>query len=438
MNELFLKRMENILKDDYPLLLKSYEQLPRKSLQLNTFKISEQVWEDKKLFKIKKIDTIKDAYYFAEESLGNHPYHQAGLFYIQEPSAMLPPLSIPIQDDFKILDLCAAPGGKTHILAKQVPNGYVLANEFNYKRAKKLLSNIERLGLNNVMVSSMSVLKLQEQYQHYFDVVLVDAPCSGEGMFRKDKEAIKNWSLDKVKQMSNLQKDLLKKASTLVKTDGYLIYSTCTFSKEENEEVVESLLKDNNFVLVEVNKNIQNLSRDGLNNLTKTRRCYPFIFGEGQFIAVFKKVQKCEPFINSNELQNLDKLEENNLKKILDDNMKKQPFILKKYKGNIVALPHDWEVPNLALLSCGVKLGDYNYKHFVFHHQLAKAYGNLFYNTYNLSLNDDNLVKYLKGEEIKDKVPDGYGVVMVDNYPLGFYKASQGRLKNYYPKGLRK
>ena len=203
MNELFLKRMHDLLKDDYFVFLKSYDEKVRKSFQLNTLKTDGDIL--KNIDGIEKMN-IKDGYYYDMESLGNHPYHHAGLFYIQEPSAMLPPLAIDIKDDFKILDLCAAPGGKTHILSKQVPNGYVIANEVNYKRSKKLLSNVERLGLKNVLVSSMSVDDLLVKYRNYFDVVLVDAPCSGEGMFRKDKEALKNWSLDKVKELSILQK----------------------------------------------------------------------------------------------------------------------------------------------------------------------------------------------------------------------------------------
>lgn len=432
MNELFLKRMHDLLKDDYFVFLKSYDEKVRKSFQLNTLKTDGDIL--KNIDGIEKMN-IKDGYYYDMESLGNHPYHHAGLFYIQEPSAMLPPLAIDIKDDFKILDLCAAPGGKTHILSKQVPNGYVIANEVNYKRAKKLLSNVERLGLKNVLVSSMSVDDLLVKYRNYFDVVLVDAPCSGEGMFRKDKEALKNWSLDKVKELSILQKDLLKKASLLVNSNGHLIYSTCTFSKEENEEVIKSFIDNYDFSLVDVKREVKMLSTNGF--IDKVRRCYPFIFGEGQFIAVLKNNQNVKPYIACNVLKNLSKKEEQEYNVLLSKYLKNKPFILKKYKNNIVALEKNIEIPDLSLLCCGVKVGDYSYNKFVIHHQFVKAYGHLFYNTYNLNVNDKEVIRYLKGEEIKGIVKDGYGVLLVDNYPLGLYKASQNRLKNYYPKGLR-
>ena len=432
MNELFLKRMKELLKDNYSVFLESYNKIPKKSFQLNTLKTNGDIL--KNIVGIEEIN-IKDAYYYNMESLGNHPYHHAGLFYIQEPSAMLPPLSIEIQNDFKVLDLCAAPGGKTHILAKQVPNGYVLANEVNYKRAKKLLSNVERLGLNNVLVSSMSVDDLLVKYRNYFDVVLVDAPCSGEGMFRKDRQALKDWSLKKIEELSSIQSVLLKKASKLVKKNGYLIYSTCTFSLEENENVIKDFIDNYDFSLVDVKNDIKNVSTNGF--IDKTRRCYPFIFGEGQFIAVLKNNQEVLPYIETNILKDVPKKEKTEIQNLLNYYLKEQPFILKMYKQNIVALNKDIDIPDLSLLACGVKIGEYNYKHFVFHHQFSKAYGHLFYNTYNLSLDDKEVIKYLKGEELRAKVPDGYGVIMVDNYPLGLYRSSQNRLKNYYPKGLR-
>lgn len=439
MKEEFLNRMRSILKEDYHQFIDSYNLEPSKSLQVNTSKISALDFEKLVSFKLKKMG-IPNAYYFDTEALGNHPYHHAGLFYIQEPSAMLPPLTVPIKKDAKIADLCAAPGGKTHILANIASDGLVLSNEVNYSRAKKLLSNVERLGLSNVIVSNMSIANLTKIYHNYFDVVLLDAPCSGEGMFRKDKVALKDWSKEKVNQLAKLQKELLNQASLLVKSGGYLIYSTCTFSKEEDEEVIIDFLEKNHFKLCDVESIVKNVSTEGLKivpRMEKTRRCYPHIFGEGQFMAVLQNEEISEQFIAPDQLEDLNSSEKKTVESFLKENMLSQPFEIKKYHQNIVAVKKYWQIPNLSSLATGVKIGEFNYNRFIPHHHFAKAYGHLFKNTYSLNVTDENIIKYLKGEEIKANVDDGYGVIMVDKYPLGLFKANHGRLKNHYPKGLR-
>ena len=183
----YLAEMKKILdKEEYEKLLQSYQEEPNRSIRLQLEKITPKEWEKINPFKTNPIPIVQGGYYIEDQKIGNHPYHHAGLFYVQEPSAMLPSNLITIKKDAQILDLCAAPGGKTLALSNQVPNGFVLANEINYKRARKLLSNVERLGLKNVIISSMKPYDLQKQYQGYFDVILIDAPCSGEGMFRKD------------------------------------------------------------------------------------------------------------------------------------------------------------------------------------------------------------------------------------------------------------
>ena len=224
MPEQFLEEMEKILKkEDYEKLLQSYLEKPKKSIRLQQEKIKPVAFENMSPFELEKIDPLEASYYVKEERLGNHPYHHAGLFYIQEPSAMLPPLLAPIKPNFKILDLCAAPGGKTLSLSNQVPDGFVLANEINYNRAKKLLSNVERLGLKNVCISSMSSNALKETYHEYFDVILIDAPCSGEGMFRKDETARKEWSKEKIEEMCIIGKHLLEDSASMLKKGGYFI-----------------------------------------------------------------------------------------------------------------------------------------------------------------------------------------------------------------------
>lgn len=440
MPEQYLEEMKQLLNEDYDKLMKSYLELPKKSIRLQLEKISVCKWERLCPFKIDPIPIVDGGYYIDIEKIGNHPYHHAGLFYVQEPSAMLPPLLVSLQKDFKVLDLCASPGGKTLALSNQVPDGFVLANEVNYNRAKKLLSNVERLGLKNVVVSSMSFDALKKIYQEYFDVILIDAPCSGEGMFRKDIVSQKEWSKEKIEQLSVVQKGLLEDSVSMLKENGYLIYSTCTFEIKENEHQIINFLKKYDFEIVDIG--FDDYTRPGIlidpdYPTDKARRCYPFLYGEGQFMIVLRK--KCQHGSKKIEncLYDLSMLE----RKIVDDfigtNLIHFDGIIKKYQNNVIVLPHDMEIPKMTLLSCFVKMGEIVNSRFVPHHQFVKAYGICFKNQCILSISDERLYCYLKGEEIEASVSDGYGVIIVDGYPLGLFKAKNNRLKNHYPKGLR-
>lgn len=443
MPESFLVTMNQLLsKEEYKKLLQSYKEIPKKSIRLQTDKIDSKTWEVISPFEIKKIEPLDASYYIQEEKIGNHPYHHAGLFYSQEPSAMLPPTLIPYKNSFRILDLCASPGGKTLTLANQVPNGFVLANEINYNRAKKLLSNVERLGLKNVVVSSMSSESLKQIYQEYFDVILIDAPCSGEGMFRKDEKARKEWSIAKIEEMASIGEKLLEDAAFMLKKDGHLIYSTCTFNLQENEQQIVKFLKKHFFQIVEIDSKYDTITRPGMIlekqfQTQKAKRCYPYLFGEGQFMIVLKKKEKHEEKKIENHLQSLDRKEKMIIDEFVQTNLINQNYVMKKYQNNIVVVPHEIEIPKMTLLSCFVKMGEIKNNRFIPHHQFVKAYGIDFKNQCHLELNDHKLVSYLKGEEIEADVLDGYGVVSVNSYPLGLFKAKNGHLKNHYPKGLR-
>ena len=315
MPEQFLEEMEKILKkEDYEKLIHSYLEKPKKSIRLQKDKIKPFLFERMSPFELEKIVPLEASYYVKEEKLGNHPYHHAGLFYIQEPSAMLPPLLAPIKPDFKVLDLCAAPGGKTLSLSNKVPDGLVLANEINYNRAKKLLSNVERLGLKNVCISSMSSNALKEIYHEYFDAVLIDAPCSGEGMFRKDEVARKEWSKEKIEEMCIIGKQLLEDIASMLKKGGYLIYSTCTFNLRENECQIIEFLKNHFFEIVDISSIYDKITLPGIQvdsaYLTnKAKRCYPYLYGEGQFMIVLEKKEESSKKDVCNHLQELNQLE---------------------------------------------------------------------------------------------------------------------------------
>lgn len=443
MPEEFLKEMKELLtEEEYKKLLDSYLEKPKRSIKLQLDKISSKELEQIVSFQLKSIPMIDGSYYIEEEKIGNHPYHHAGLFYVQEPSAMLPPLLVPLKSSFKVLDLCASPGGKTLALSNQVPNGFVLANEINYNRAKKLLSNVERLGLKNVVVSSMSSKSLKNIYQEYFDVILIDAPCSGEGMFRKDETARRKWSKEKIDELSQIQKELLEDSVSMLKENGYLIYSTCTFNKKENEEQIIDFLSKHSFEIIDIPSKFDSITNQGViikkeYSTDKARRCYPFLYGEGQFMIVIQKKEKTEYKNIEDNLTNLSNEEMKIVTTFMKENLKRNDYIIKKCQNNIVILPHSILIPKMTLLSCFVKMGEIEKERFIPHHQFVKAYGIDFINKLSLSFDDNRTICYLKGEEIEGDVEDGYGVLMVDGYPLGLFKAKNKKLKNHYPKGLR-
>lgn len=434
MPEEYLKEMKELLQEEYPLLLASYQEPPTQAIRINTSKVSVDEFLSLSLFPVQKLAFTSDGFLHSESKIGNHPYHQAGLFYAQEPSAMLPVNVLVWKDDWKVLDLCAAPGGKTTAIANRVPNGFVLANEVHYGRAKKLLSNVERLGLSNVLITSNSAYEIAQVIQGYFDVVYVDAPCSGEGMFRKDREARASWSLEKVAQLVLVQKELLEQAHRTLKENGYLVYSTCTFSLEENEQVLEQFLQKYNYELVEVPKTILAVTRPGKGKFGKARRCYPYLVGEGQFVAVLKKKQM-EPYrMETIDLRLPTQAENRLMQPYLA--LFQQNFPVRVYRDNFVISPFE-RIPKLTILACFVKLGSMERNRFCPHHQFVRVYGTLCQNQLCLTQTDPRLLAYLRGEEIRGVDFDGYGVVCLYQYPLGLGKASHGVLKNHYPKGLR-
>ena len=206
----YLLRMKEILKDEYPLYLKTFDEPNVRAIKVNTNKITVDEFVKICPFSLEKIPYTDDSFYVTEPSLGNHPFHHAGLFYMQDPAAMIPANILEIKPNWFVLDMCAAPGGKSIGIASKLTNGVLISNEINYNRSKILYSNIERMGLKNTIILNNDSYKLEEKFKNAFDLIFLDAPCSGEGMFRKDKMAIKDWSLNKVKECSLLQKELEK------------------------------------------------------------------------------------------------------------------------------------------------------------------------------------------------------------------------------------
>lgn len=307
------------------------------------------------------------------------------MLYFQDPSAMIPVNCLDIKPDYTVLDLCASPGGKTFQLSLKLPNGLLVSNEVNHERNKVLQANIERLALNNVILSSLQPSQFKEHYPNSFDIVLVDAPCSGEGMFRKYPESINEWSKEQVTKCSYRQKEIIDNIIPCIKENGYLIYSTCTFNTEENEEIIEHILNTKIFELMEVPDVIKNVTSKGIaiNNdlrLRKCRRIYPHLSnGEGQFVALLKRISPN----NSNQVKspiiNLSNPEKEIVTNFLSSTLIDPNIPLIKYKNTFSSI----DIKNLyikenGIVSCGVKIGDIVKNRIIPHHHFFKAFGQNF------------------------------------------------------------
>ena len=237
--------LEKIMSvDEINLMLKEYEKKPITSLRLNLLKFNKDNFEG--LYKgLENHNHVKEAYYYDKETMafGKNALHNAGAYYIQDASAMMVVKLLGIEKDDKVLDLCAAPGGKSSQIASYLQNtGLLVCNDVSAKRVKDLSENIERMGICNAIVMNESVDKISDAFEGYFDKVVLDAPCSGQGMFRKNSLTYDDWSYDKTLNLAEIQKDLILKAYKCLKNGGIMVYSTCTFAVEENEEVIKYLL----------------------------------------------------------------------------------------------------------------------------------------------------------------------------------------------------
>ena len=240
----FLDRMEQMLGEEYPAFLQSYEKERYQALRVNPLKADRDAFEAAAPFTLRPVAWEPNGFYYGKEDApGKHPYHAAGVYYIQEPSAMAPAAYLDAQPGEKILDLCAAPGGKsTQIAAAMRGEGLLISNEIHPARAKILSENIERMGIRNAMVTNESPQSLAKVFEAYFDRIMVDAPCSGEGMFRKNADACDEWSPENVTLCAERQAEILECAASMLRPGGRMVYSTCTFAPEENEGTISQFL----------------------------------------------------------------------------------------------------------------------------------------------------------------------------------------------------
>lgn len=448
----FKEKMKNLLQDEYDAFIESYHEEKKQGFRINTLKIPLNEFLKINPFTIEKIPWVKEGYFYqTNERPGKHPYHEAGLYYIQEPSAMAVAELVDAKPGERILDLCAAPGGKTtHLASKMNGEGLLIANEIHPQRAKILSQNVERMGIKNAIVTNETPERLANRFLGFFDRILVDAPCSGEGMFRKDEEACKQWSLENVALCARRQDEILAHAQAMLKPGGLLVYSTCTFSPEENEGTISRFLtKYPNFAIEkrEVYEGFSIGRKDWVENPTReierTIRIWPhLVSGEGHYIAVMKKLDG-EEFLpkKSKKRKNIDSKQLKEYKQFVSESLNITPtgnFIT--FRDQLYIVPED--VPSLEKLKVlrpGLHLGTFKKNRFEPSHALALSLRkNEAKNTFDLSSKSSEIVSYLRGEVLQAKdLPKGWYLITVDGYSIGWGKLAGNVMKNHYPKGLR-
>ena len=437
--------MKDMLGDEYGAFEEALGEPNVRALRVNTTKIAVEDFLNKTKLTLSPISYANDGFIPEScEGIGRTAEHHAGMFYVQDPGAMATVKALDIKPGWRVLDACSAPGGKASQLASAIgEEGLILANEYVPKRAKIIVSNFERLGIKNAIITSLDTAKIGGMFNSYFDLVLCDAPCSGEGMFRKYDEAITEWSEENVLLCAERQREILANLSDTVRPGGYLLYSTCTYSREENEDTVAYFLADHpEFSLCEVKDELKAATADGLYGMSKARRFYPHRSrGEGQFIALMKKDKNSDilPTILYKDLASEPtKQEIAVVKKFISDNINgeiKGRFI--NWGGQIALIPHDLPIPLKAFMP-GIMLGEVKKGNFFPHHQFFSAYSEQFLRRENLVRGDERVEKYLHGEEIDTtSTENGWCAVCYEGVALGGGKISGGRIKNHYPKGLR-
>ena len=421
----------------------TYEAEPVKALFLNRKAIGREAFLANCGFETSALAQIDGGFLFAPDKLGNHPLHHAGAFYLQDPSAMATVTAASgflAEKGVKALDLCASPGGKSAQIASLLgEGGFLVSNEIMPARCKVLAGNLERMGFPDVLVTNADAKRIAAWYPAYFDFVLADVPCSGEGMFRKYPESVAEWGENTPAFCAERQREILKYAVQTVAPGGVLLYSTCTFSYEENEGNVAWLLENYpEFELLPVPERLQSVSAPGI-GMPDARRMYPHLCpGEGQFFALLRKngakinAEPCfedgRRYLNANELAAVEAFFGSALERKGDLN-------LCKLGDRVAAVP--FPVPDRNVFAAGVTVGTVEKGRLVPHHQLFKALGRRFLRQIELAPGDPRLLSYLSGAEIPADTENGWAVVTTLGVPLGGAKVTAGTAKNHYPKGLR-
>lgn len=437
----YTEKMQKLLGEEYPEYLESFEDSRNFGLRVNLLKLTPEAFCDKSAFPLTPVPWCNEGFYYAgDQRPAKHPYYHAGLYYLQEPSAMSPGAILPIQPGEKVLDVCAAPGGKsTQLGAKLQGEGLLVANDISAGRAKALLKNIELFGIRNSIVMSEPPERLKERLPNYFDKILIDAPCSGEGMFRKEPDMVKSWNEEMLSFCQKEQAGILEACAEMLRPGGMMLYSTCTFGVEENEKsIAEFLERHQEFSLIPIAK--QYGFSSGIGELQQCARLYPHkIKGEGHFLALMQKTGEGNQGIISEEVGEQEKdilpfleFEKEVLKTKLDGTFK-------IFGESLYLLPEGMpSMKGLRALRTGWQLGTLKKGRFepsqAFAMGLAKDEVS---NVEDFPLADDRVIRYLKGETVEADGRDGWTLVCVDGFPLGWAKRQGGRLKNKYAVGWK-
>lgn len=466
----FLARMERLLGSEYEAFLRSYGEERRYGLRRNPLKITDEDFIKRMPFPLQKISWAREGYYYdAASQPGRHVLHEAGAYYIQEPSAMAVVEALAPKPGERILDLCAAPGGKTtQIAGKMQGEGLLVANEVIGERARILSQNVERMGIANCVVCSEKPERLAALFPAFFDRVLVDAPCSGEGMFRKEEAARGEWSEDAVIMCAQRQASILREAAKLVKPGGILVYSTCTFSPEENEGTISAFLREHASYHIEEIPGGESFTsgrpdwlEDELPGIERSRRLWPHrLAGEGHFIARLRRDGKTEEEAEERLgwrkeregyfcQENRGTAKDAELCKLIEafmvEELEMKEAWRKEHTGRLFRFGEQiyltpCEMPPLTgirILRPGLHLLTEKKNRFEPAHALA------------LSLLPDDIgkqqdvsyaeaVSWLRGESLLSRGKNGWNALFYEGFSIGFGKASGGQMKNHYPKGLRK
>ena len=432
----FLEKMEELFKEDYNDFLDSYNNERTFGLRVNSLKISPDEFIEIFPYELKKIPWTLDGFYYkGDDDITKHPYYYAGLYYVQEPTAMAPISVLRPNEKSSVLDLCAAPGGKTVQIAGFLNNtGTIVANDINFNRLKAVIRNIEKYGIKNAVIINNKEEEISDHFKDYFDYILVDAPCSGEGMFRKDEKMIGNWSVEEVGKYVKMQKNLLLHANKTLKPGGKLVYSTCTFNELENEEQAMNFLKDSEIELVDVEKTNGFSSGIGLGEAV---RLLPHkLSGEGHFLSKFKKSGSMDYLEKDKMVTHAPDVFNEFMKEYLVDDIE---GYFRVYKDKLYLSPIDPnELTGLNVLRNGWYLGDIKKSRFEPSQSFAMGleYDD-FKNVVNFKHDDINVIKYLKGETLHLEGDNGWNLICVDKFPLGWGKISNGILKNKYAPSWR-
>ena len=453
----FEKKMKAFLGDEWDDFLYSYDNNRFQALRFNTLKVQSpeermRILKTLKISSDKKVSWANEAYYFDENVRpGKHPYHEMGLYYIQEPSAMSAAALLAPKPGMRVLDLCAAPGGKSTQLATYLgDSGLLVSNEINTQRSRILSQNIERMGIKNAIVTNEDSFVLASHFTGFFNAIQVDAPCSGEGMFRKLPEAIEQWSMEIVAICAARQKEILDNAAVMLKPGGTIVYSTCTFSKEENEDVIEYFLeRHTDFTLEEM------------------ERFWPHkVDGEGHFVAKlvrrgsvdtgFKSDRQTKKIKNNKNRKNETKpaLTKENMKllsEFLDETISDDMAALIKnsrlvmFGEQLYRLPDmEVDIKGLKVQRAGLHIGEFKKQRFEPSHSLALALKlNDAKNVVKLTCDNPQTIGFFNGQSVMlsdeqaAECKKGWALVCVDGYTAGWGKVNGTQVKNHYPKGLR-